>query len=205
MNLNALERRVRQAGGIAVLLTLATILWGIWRGLRQPRMARSGRYFTWLRQPRFYLFASTGYLALCWRLWRPMPVALSRQLRHFALMVGSLLYFGGLALVLWGRLELGRMYNVSSSFGAQLYTQHRLVTSGPFAYVRHPMYLGILLTALGGIAVYRTWTFLFLLTHFPALRVRARHEEQALAAAFGAEWAAYCRQVPGWLPRCKER
>ncbi|MDT8307781.1 MAG: isoprenylcysteine carboxylmethyltransferase family protein [Anaerolineae bacterium] len=200
-----LERRVRQAGAIAVFLTLAAIFTGIWRGLRQPVIARTGRFANWLRRPLFYLFASTGYYALCWRLWRPFPWALSGRFRAVFLTLGSLLYFPGLALVLWGRLELGRMYNVSSSFGAHLYAGHRLVTSGPFAYVRHPMYLGILLTALGGIALYRTWTFLFLLTHFPVLMVRARHEEQALAATFGTEWDAYCRQAPRWLPRCKER
>lgn len=200
MDMNVLERRVRQGGGIAVLLTLAAIFTGIWRGLRRPVIGRTRRFVNWLRSPLFYLLASTGYFALCWRLWRPFPWALSRRLRTAFLILGSLLYFAGLALVLWGRLELGRMYNVSSSFGAQLYAGHRLVTSGPFAYVRHPMYLGILLTALGGTALYRTWTFLFLLTNFPALILRAHREEQALAATFGAAWDAYCHQVPRWVP-----
>lgn len=197
------ERRIRQAGGAAVLLTLSAIFWGIWRGLRQPIAAANGRDTVWLRRPLFYLLVSSGYFAFCHWLWRPLPGSLSRRLRVFALTLGSLLYSPGLALVLWGRLELGRMYNVSSSFGAQLYAEHHLVTSGPYAYVRHPMYLGILLTALGGIALYRTWTFLFLLTHFPALMVRARHEERALSAAFGADWNDYCRQVPRWVPRRK--
>jgi protein-S-isoprenylcysteine O-methyltransferase Ste14 len=201
VNLETVETRARRAGGITVLLTLAAIFWGIWRGLQQPVAARSGRYFHLLRCPRFYLLASTGYFALCWRLWRPLPLRLSRPGRALALLLGAFLYFPGLGLVLWGRLALGRMYNVSSSFGAQLYGEHQLVTGGPFAYVRHPMYLGILLTALGGIALYRTWTFVLLLTHFPALVLRARREEHALADAFGAEWAAYCRQVPPWLPR----
>jgi hypothetical protein len=201
MDLNTIEQRVRWAGLTAVLVTLVSIFWGLARGLRRPAGSASRGYGAWLRRPLFYILTSAGYFGLCWRLWRPLPLLLSRRRRLLALLLGSLLYFPGLALVLWGRLALGRMYNVSSSFGAQLYSEHHLVTSGPFAYVRHPMYLGIWLTALGGVALYRTWTFVFLLTHYPALVIRARHEEEQLAARFGAAWRAYCRQVPRWLPR----
>jgi protein-S-isoprenylcysteine O-methyltransferase Ste14 len=203
MDPDAIEQQVRRAGLMAVLVALVTIFWGLGRGLGRPVGHASGAYRGWLRRPLFYILTSAGYLGLCWRLWRPLPPLLSRRLPPLAHLLGSLLYFPGLALVLWGRLALGRMYDVSSSFGAQLYAGHRLVTTGPFAYVRHPMYLGILLTALGGMLLYRTWTFLFLLTHFPVLVVRAHHEEQALAEVFGSEWDAYCQQVPRWLPRCK--
>lgn len=172
MGLNTVERQIRRAGGLAMLLVLAAIFAGIGRGLRRPVIARTGRFVNWLRRPLFYLLASSGYFGLCWRLWRPLPLALPRRLRALVLFPGSLLYFSGLALVLWGRLALGRMYNVSSSFGAQLYSEHHLITTGPFAYVRHPMYL-------------------------------AHHEEQALAATFGAQWDAYCRRVPRWLPEIR--
>jgi protein-S-isoprenylcysteine O-methyltransferase Ste14 len=130
-------------------------------------------------------------------------LSLSRPARILTLFLGSLLYFPGLALVLWGRLTLAQMYNVSSSFGAQLYADQQLVTHGPFAYVRHPMYLGILLVGWGGLLLYRTWTFAFVLLHFPALWIRARREEQVLAAEFGEQWAAYIQRVPAWLPRLR--
>jgi protein-S-isoprenylcysteine O-methyltransferase Ste14 len=85
--------------------------------------------------------------------------------------------------------------------GVQLFAGHRLVTRGPYALVRHPMYLGILGISLGGMFLYRTWTFVFLLLNFPAMVIRARREEAALALAFGAQWADYCRRVPAWWPR----
>jgi protein-S-isoprenylcysteine O-methyltransferase Ste14 len=117
--------------------------------------------------------------------------------------LGVVLYFPGLAFVLWGRLTLGRLYNVSTSLGAPLYTDHRLITHGPFAIVRHPMYLGIGAAAVGGLMIYRTWTLVFLAVNFLGLAVRARREEQALVAEFGEEWRAYCRRVPAWIPRLK--
>lgn len=102
-------------------------------------------------------------------------------------------------------LALGEMYNVSSRFGAQLYAGHRLVTHGPYALARHPMYLGILFAGAGGLLLYRTWTFLFVPAHFPALVMRARREEEALSATFGQQWQDYCRRVPGWRPRFSQK
>ena len=75
-----------------------------------------------------------------------------------------------------------------------------LATKGPYRLVRHPMYLGIILASIGGLFMYRTWTMVFTLVFF-GLVVRAWREEQALAAEFGEVWEAYCRQVPGWIPR----
>jgi protein-S-isoprenylcysteine O-methyltransferase Ste14 len=78
-----------------------------------------------------------------------------------------------------------------------------LITHGPFALVRHPLYLGLQIAALGGFLVYRTWTFVFVAASFLSLVVRARREEQALAAEFGQEWDAYCQRVPGWIPHLR--
>ena len=76
-----------------------------------------------------------------------------------------------------------------------------LVTSGPFAISRNPIYLGntVLLTGLG-IALENAW--------FPAAAIAAawavsvlaiRREEVHFAAGFGTAWADYARRVPRWL------
>jgi protein-S-isoprenylcysteine O-methyltransferase Ste14 len=200
-----LEQLVRRIGAASLLVALGLIFLGLSQGLRRPVQPASGRPPRFLRRPTFYILASAGYFGICRLLWRPIAPDLSRPLRAAALALGALLYFPGLALVVSGRLSLGRMYFVSSSFGAQLYADHRLVTSGPFALVRHPMYLGILLTSLGGILLYRTWTFVFVALNMPGLVIRAWREEQALAAAFGEQWQAYCRETPACIPRIRWR
>jgi len=151
----------------------------------------------------FLLLASILYFGWCVVIWRPLPLALSEPARAAALALGGLLYFPGMALALWGRLTLDKMYNVSTSFGAPLYSDHQLIMRGPFAYLRHPMYLGIVVTAFGGVLLYRTWTLAFLATNFLFLAIRARREEQALAAKFGELWTAYCQRVPAWIPRLR--
>jgi len=173
---------------------------GMARALRRPRGRATGLANKALRGP-VYLLIGIPFFAVAALLWRPLPLALSPSLQALALALGALLYFPGLGLALWGRLALGEMYNVSMSVGVQLNAGHRLVASGPYAIVRHPMYAAIIMAAWGGLLLYRTWTCVFAAFVFLGLAVRAHREEQALAAEFGPEWKAYCRRVPGWVPR----
>ncbi len=62
------------------------------------------------------------------------------------------------------------------------------------------MYLAVITAGIGGLLLYRTWAMLLFAIVMFGLTVRARREEGALAAEFGAAWAAYCRRVPAWLP-----
>jgi protein-S-isoprenylcysteine O-methyltransferase Ste14 len=148
-----------------------------------------------------YVPLTAASLWLLQRLWRPLPLRLTPAARTVALVVGSLLHFAGLAIMLWGRATLGRMYGISSSRGAQLYADHRLVTAGPFALVRHPMYLGGQLAEIGALLLHRTWDALAIALNAPTLVLRARREEEALAAEFGAAWEDYRGRVPFLYPR----
>ena len=202
MTLDIVERWVRWAGAVAALASLMVVLTGIARGLRRSRGRETGLARKVLRLPA-YVVISVLFFGTCFLLWRPLALTLSALTRIVALVLGALLLFPGLTLCLWARLALGEMYNVSSSVGAQLYADHRLVTHGPFAFVRHPMYLGVIIASAGGLLIYRTWTLVFSTVTFLGLSLRARREEQALAAEFGEQWEAYCQRVPGWIPRLR--
>ena len=198
--LGFMERWVRRASAIAALGMTGVVLLGMLEGLKRPKGRTVGRGYRAIPLLAYVVIGAI-YLAACVVLWRPFRPELSRPGRVVALAVGALLYFPGIGLILWGRQALGEMYNVSSAFGAELFADHRLVTSGPFAIVRHPMYLGAMLAALGGVLIYRTWTLLFMAVHAPVLVIRAWREDEALAAEFGEEWQAYRRRVPAWIPR----
>ena len=201
--LDTIEQWVRWIGAADTLVTLVVMLFGLGRSLTRPRGRATGRANQMLRLPT-YVIISIGYFGLWYILWHPVPLALSIPARAAALVLGALLLFPGLALVLWGRLVLGKMYNVSSALGAQLYADQQLITHGPYAIVRNPMYVGIIAATLGGLLIYRTWSLVFALTFF-GLVIRARREEQVLAAEFGQQWADYCQQVPGWIPYFRKR
>lgn len=205
MNLEIVESIIRWLGGLLAYATLGAVFYGIWRGTRRRAGRVTGQMGRYLRSPWFYLVTSVIYFGICFLGWIPLPLAISQQTHKWVLGIGALFYFPGMGLALWARLALGRNYFVSTGFGAQLFASQQLVTNGPFAIVRHPMYTGIVLAAFGSLFIYHTWTTVLFACFSPALFFRARREEAALAAEFGEQWQAYCQQVPVILPRLPRR
>ena len=78
----------------------------------------------------------------------------------------------------------------------------RLATTGPYARLRHPQYAGFVLIMFGFLL---QWPTLLTLAMFPVLVLMyarlARREEREVAAAFGAEYAAYAARTPAFFPR----
>lgn len=144
-----------------------------------------------------------GWFAAAIVAWRPLPWQPSAATRWLLLGTGFAAFVGGLAFAVAGRLALGSSYRPSSTVGASLATGHRLVTDGPYALVRHPMYLGLALMAFGSLALYRTWTTAWFVVQLPVLAVRARREETLLEEVFGDEWRHYAARVPPWLPTAR--
>ncbi len=199
------ETILRLGGGLLAYTTLAIVFYGIWRGTRRPAGRTSGRAAGWLHSAMFYAIAVAGFLAFSIYFWKPLSLDLPPGIDLVLLVAGSLVYFPGIAFLLWARLTLGKMYFVSTSFGAQLYADHRLVTNGPFAIVRHPMYLGLIAAALGSLLLYQTWTVLAYALLAPFVLRRAHREEQTLAAEFGEEWQEYCNRVPRFFPHLRRK
>ncbi|MEE8201002.1 MAG: isoprenylcysteine carboxylmethyltransferase family protein, partial [Candidatus Acidoferrales bacterium] len=82
-----------------------------------------------------------------------------------------------------------------------LQEDHRLVQSGIYGVIRHPIYLRALLVFVGLPLLFRSWLLLPMLllgSLFVALRIR--QEEKLLAGHFGAEFEAYRRRTWRLLP-----
>jgi protein-S-isoprenylcysteine O-methyltransferase Ste14 len=110
----------------------------------------------------------------------------------------SVLHILSYIAILGGFLLLSAAWRVL--FEAQ--RRHALATTGIYAYVRHPQYVGFIVIMLGFLL---QWPTLLTLLMFPVLVVMyvrlARREEQEALATFGAEYERYMRRVPGFLPR----
>jgi protein-S-isoprenylcysteine O-methyltransferase Ste14 len=80
--------------------------------------------------------------------------------------------------------------------------QHRLATSGIYAYVRHPQYVGFIVVMLGFLL---QWPTLLTLAMFPVLVFMytrlARTEEREALADFGDAYKVYTARVPRFIPR----
>ena len=200
MLLDTIEQWLLSLGPIAVLATLSTALVAMFKSLRQPagREERGARFA--LRIP-VLLLATILFFGVGALLWRPLPLYVPSWLRVILLLVGGLLFFGGLVLYLWGLRSLGQMFGPSSGFGVRLHATHRLVTAGPYAHIRHPMYLAVIGVGIGSFLLYRTWAALCFAVIMLGLVVRARREEKVLAEEFSLEWKVYTSRVPAWFPR----
>jgi len=194
------EILIHWLGGLFAFSVLGILLYGVWKGTHRQPGRTVGLKGASLRSPVFYFVASTFFFGIAWLGWIPLPIKFSAWSRTALLVAGALFYFSGLALLLWGRLTLGKDYFVSTGLGAQLFKDQTLVTAGPYAYVRHPMYLGLMLAAVGSLFIYMTWTTLYFACMSPLILMRSRREEEALAAEFGDRWREYCQHVPGFIP-----
>lgn len=190
-------------GALLAYITLGTILYGIFRGIGRKAGRTSGSSILWLHSPWFFVITTFLFLLISWLGWVRLPVETPLHIRAWLLVTGSLFYFPGMALTLWARLALGRNYYVSTGLGAQVFAGQQLIVHGPYAFVRHPMYSGLILAAFGSLLIYGTWTALFYACFTPFIVLRARQEEAALAAEFGEQLQEYRRRVPAFLPRLK--
>ena len=115
--------------------------------------------------------------------------------------IGVIVYLAGLAFTLWARHTLGKYWGVSTSRDVKLLDDHQIIRSGPYAYVRHPMYFGWWVAMLGLTLLYPVWA-VFLLFFFSLISFssRAHREEAALAERFGSTWVEYKKQTKFIIP-----
>src|SRR5262245_59247344 len=115
--------------------------------------------------------------------------------------IGAGLLVAGLALHLWSNVTLARGEHASRR------GDNKLVVDGPFAFVRHPIYLAGIPLLLGTCLLCSAPSGadlvagLLLLACFQFLVVRV--EEPALRRRFGPSYEQYCRRVPRWIPEVK--
>ena len=111
--------------------------------------------------------------------------------------LGLGLFVAGGVLRVWPIFVLGRRF---SGFVA-IQEGHRLVTHGPYRWIRNPSYLGLLVNAAGWSLVFRSVAgLLFVLAVARLLLARMSAEEALLASEFGAEYEAYRRRTWRLLP-----
>jgi protein-S-isoprenylcysteine O-methyltransferase Ste14 len=198
--LTSLEQDLRCLGAITGIAIFVYATYRVFRAQTRPTGYQSFQAPVILRS-RYLILTTILVVAVSILLWRPLPIQLGWLAQLGLSLFGALLLFLGLSLYLWGMHTLGESFNASSGFGVRLQLAHRLVVTGPFAWMRHPMYVGLILAAWGGLLLYRTWTMLLFVVLMFSLVVRARHEEAALAEVFGSQYELYCINVPAWFPR----
>ncbi|MDP9298784.1 MAG: isoprenylcysteine carboxylmethyltransferase family protein [Actinomycetota bacterium] len=112
--------------------------------------------------------------------------------------VGLAIAASGVVFRTWAIVTLGRFF----TYDVTIQPGHRVVTSGPYRWVRHPSYTGGLVGLLGlGVALGSAAAVLALVVvPLVGLLIRVRHEERTLRTALGTEYDAYAAGRPRLLP-----
>jgi protein-S-isoprenylcysteine O-methyltransferase Ste14 len=111
---------------------------------------------------------------------------------------GAVLALTGALFAAWAKSRLGRLF--SAHIGVQ--ADHQLITTGPYAVVRHPIYLGLVDFILGSALFWNDVALLAVGILFIAyFTVQIRIEEGIFARHFGEEWERYRATTPALFPR----
>ncbi len=111
---------------------------------------------------------------------------------------GFALGLAGLGLWTWTQAALGTMWSAQ----LQLREEHRLVTTGPYARMRHPLYTAMCIWSIGVALVTANWVFMAMAVMVMAVFVtRVPREEQMMIDQFGDEYRQYMKRTGRLFPR----
>ncbi len=156
---------------------------------------REGRGMFAVRVVGFFLLIA---LLALYALDSPWLRALSIRLPDWLRWAGFGLGLASLAMWTWTQAVLG------TEWSPQLQTreEHHLVTTGPYARVRHPLYTAMFGVGTAFALVSANWCFVLLAVAVIAgLAARAPREEQMMLATFGDEYRAYMQRTGRFFPK----
>ena len=131
--------------------------------------------------------------ALGMRLWPPSSALY---------LIGLALLVGGLGFSVWARVHLGRNWSGTVT----VKEGHELIRSGPYGYVRHPIYTGILTGVLGTVLCSGTLrSVLGLVIIAIAFSRKLRAEEVFMRETFPGQYEQYSEEVPALVPFTRPR
>ncbi len=152
------------------------------------------RWTTWAIGFSFFTNTIAPMLEYRYRLWPDLPAT------QWWNWVGLILLIAGSTLRLWAIQQAGAAFIPH----VKVDSKHKLVTAGPYAYSRHPSYLGTLVSYLGIAVLFGSviGAVALAVLVIPTMIFRIFKEEQLLSQRFGEAWKKYENQTP-WrlMPR----
>ena len=167
-------------------------LWAIWTKPTERRESAGSRLsYTLLVMAGVYLlFARRVWIS--WLNWPNLPPT------GWVTAVAVGMTSAGLLFAIWARVHLGGNWSgtVTMKVG------HELVRSGPYRWVRHPIYTGVFLAALGtGLERRQLRSIVALVLIYAGFFRKIRKEEQFMHVLFGTAYDEYRRTTGALIPR----
>jgi protein-S-isoprenylcysteine O-methyltransferase Ste14 len=185
----------RTHAGIVLLLWIAWLVYWIWSAANvKPAIRRESR---WERTSYIMPIVIASILLSI-----PPITRAGFLLSHLlppglAYWPGVLLIAAGLGFSVWARQHLGRNWSGT----VQVKQDHQLICDGPYRFVRHPIYTGLLAAFLGTALINNHWAgILAVLIAFGSFWRKLRLEEHFMRETFGPAYEEYRRKTAALIP-----
>lgn len=123
-------------------------------------------------------------------------------LRLWIAWLGAAMTCTGILFAIWARVHIGRYWSSSVA----LKDGHRLIRTGPYARIRHPIYTGVIFAIAGTAVAVGTYAALLAVAVFTVgFWIKARKEEALLVGEFGPAFDDHRRATGFFLPRLFHR
>lgn len=180
---------------LAALIVIAGVVMDFHAYHRQDRQVVKGATSV-IETGSMAAFFVGYYLVIKLRL---LELGIGGAVRLWMVLVGLVLVVLGSVFNIWGRLVLKAAW----ANQIKIYEGHELVTRGPFAVVRHPLYASLIWAFVGGSLVYANPLALALTlgVFVPMMLARSRAEDVLLGEAFGPQFEEYRRRTGRFFPK----
>jgi protein-S-isoprenylcysteine O-methyltransferase Ste14 len=170
------------------------LLWALRTKTTQQRESVSSRLsYTVITAAGFWLMFA-GDVPRDWLRIRLWPTNVGTEV------LGPAITGAGLGFALWARFYLGTNW----SGAVTVKVGHQLVRSGPYRWVRHPIYSGMVLAMIGtAVARAQVRGIIAVVLLYAGFRIKSKIEERTMVATFGAEYDNYSRTTGGILPKLR--
>jgi protein-S-isoprenylcysteine O-methyltransferase Ste14 len=148
----------------------------------------------WLGSIFYVLLAFTGFLPSLNSLFLPLRF----QFDSWVQIAGIILTGFGYFLFIWSVIARGRY-----ATAWDMPQGHKLVTWGPYCYVRHPSYVSYFIMFFGLFLIWLTWIALVPLLAIPSYLQIVSLEEKMLTRKFGEEYISYQKSVGRFFPKLR--
>jgi protein-S-isoprenylcysteine O-methyltransferase Ste14 len=119
---------------------------------------------------------------------------------YYIAVAGVILIWAGIALAIWARAHLGQYW----SGRITIKEDHKLIRTGPYARLRHPIYSGLDLAAIGSALAIDHWRCVFgVCVVILGFWIKAKREEAMLTGQFGAAFDEHRRYTGFLLPKLR--
>ena len=179
-----------------LFLSLFVLMWGGWLAVWNV-MARRAKVVAQSESAVSRLTHVAPLLIAAYLLVAHVPLPFLNErfvpLAVWSATLGAALTFAGLAFAIWARFIIAGNW---SSY-VELKQDHELIVAGPYQWVRHPIYTGLLLAFIGSALAVGEWRVAIVAASFWR---KLRLEETVMRRQFGEAYARYAARVPALIP-----